>query len=113
MSHEADNSVVGVFVVPEEPRSVERVKPCDGDGRRVTDVVQHGSGFQQFGVIPQDRAQRAGAFGNPQGVRPPTRERPGQQRFGERIRPLSEFHGGQGYGRTARVGRARTVRPLP
>lgn len=103
----------GDQVLPHGDGAVQGMEARDGNGRRVADVMQHGGGLQQFRVVPQDRAQGASAFGDPERVRPPARQRFGQQRFREPVRPLSQSHGCQDYGWAVGVGRARTVRPLP
>lgn len=113
VSHETNNPLVCSFLRPQEPGTVQRVKARGGHVRRVPDVMEHRGCLQQLRVVAQNWSESTSPLGDPKGVRPPTRQWLGQQRFGQRVRPLIESHGGQGYDRPAEVGRVRTVRPLP
>jgi hypothetical protein len=99
MGHEADNPIVRALLVAEEPGPVQRVKTGSGKARRVADVMEYRGCFQQLRIGAEDRTQGAGALGDPERVHPAARQRIRQQRFGERVRPRSQSHDGQGYGR--------------
>ncbi|GAQ63615.1 hypothetical protein SsS58_03998 [Streptomyces scabiei] len=79
MGHKANDPFVRTFLISEEPRTVQGMEARGRDGRRVADVMQHGGGFQQLGVVSQNRAQGASALGDPERVCPPAREWIGKQ----------------------------------
>jgi hypothetical protein len=66
---------VGVLGVAKVASTIERVKPRVGKVRRVSDVVQPSGGFEQIGVVPEDRSEGASLRGDTLDVSPATRER--------------------------------------
>jgi hypothetical protein len=62
-----------VLNVAEVAGTVEWVKAHVGKFRRVANVMQPGGGFEQFGVVTEDRSERASLCGDTFDVSPATR----------------------------------------
>lgn len=93
MGDELDDALVGVLLVPEEARPVQRMEAGRGDGRGVAHVVQNGGSLQQLGVSVEDWLQLARLVGHAQRVRPPTRQGLGEHPLGQLVGPLGQLHG--------------------
>lgn len=73
VSYQANDPNVRALLVPEEACAVQRMEASCSNGRRVPDVVQHRSRFQQLCIATKDRAQGASALGDSERVRPSAR----------------------------------------
>ncbi|KND36858.1 hypothetical protein IQ63_11390 [Streptomyces acidiscabies] len=63
-------TVVGAALVAKKPRTVQRMEPRDGQPRRVTHIVQSGSGNEQSGILADDPAQFNRTFSHSPCMRP-------------------------------------------
>ncbi|SCZ08857.1 hypothetical protein SAMN02745898_10959 [Streptomyces sp. 136MFCol5.1] len=78
MGHKANDPLVRPLCA-EEPGAVERVKACDGQLGRIPDVMEHCGGFQELRILAENWGKGPSALGDPEGMRPPPRQRVGQQ----------------------------------
>jgi len=78
---------VGVPGVAQIPGAVERVQPSQGQGGRVTDVVQPRGGLQEIGVSAENGCQAACSRSDALDVRPAAGEGLLQKCLGEIFGP--------------------------
>ena len=70
MRDELAQHAVGAKYVAKVPSPVERMEPRRPHGRRVSDVVQEGGSFDEFGSVAEHGRQLTRASGNALSVRP-------------------------------------------
>ncbi|GAA1958109.1 hypothetical protein GCM10009738_35390 [Kitasatospora viridis] len=73
--------------IAKESSAVEGVEPRVYEPRRVPHIVQHCRCLKQFRLRPKDRLQRSSPASNAERVRPPTRQRLGEQGLRQFISP--------------------------
>ena len=83
----------GAFGVTKVTSAVQRVEPGFRDVGRVADVMQPRGSRQQVAVPAENRGQRPRRGGDPLGVRPPARQRLGQNPAGGCLGPFCLAHG--------------------
>ena len=83
---------VGTVHVAQVPGTIERMKPRVGEFGRVADVVQPRGGFEQLGVVTEDRSQGPGLRGDTLDVGPATRQRDFEELAGQFFGPESLIH---------------------
>src|SRR5690606_11551085 len=75
--------------------------------------MEHRRGLQQLGILPQDEGDRPRSLGHSERVLPPARQRFGQQRLCEGVRPLRQSRCTHSLGLSFLFGTVSTVRRFP
>ena len=89
---EAAKHVVGVLDVTEVSGSVERMEAGVDQLGGVADVMEPGSGFEQVGILAEDRPKSAGLPSNALAVCPAARQRNLKELAGDLFGPVGLLH---------------------
>ncbi len=89
--------------VAEVPGAVERMKAGLDQLGRVADVMQPRGGFEQIGVLAEDRGKGPGSRGDPLNMRPAARKRDLEVLTSEFFGPVGLIHAINGNGRVRDV----------
>jgi hypothetical protein len=92
MCDQSTQHLVGVLHVAQVTGSVERMESGVDQVGGVADVVEPGSGFEQIGILAQDRYKSAGLRGNALAVCPAARQWDLKELAGDLFGPIGFVH---------------------